>query len=50
MKDDQPVTKGDVRRTVVKVSVGFLAGGVMLSVLLFVLYILACANMPTGCH
>jgi hypothetical protein len=48
--EDKPITRGDVRKTAVTgcglILAIILCGGVGL----FILYIMACANMPTGCH
>jgi len=48
--DDRPITRGELRRGSAK-GCGVVAGIIVIgSILMYGLYIMACANMPTGCH
>lgn len=48
--DEKPVTRADVKKTVGGGCLTILGVGAVIGICVFVLYIMACANMPTGCH
>lgn len=48
--NDKPITQGQVKKGVA-ITAGVIGGIVAVGAALFgFLYVLACANMPTGCH
>lgn len=48
--NDKPITQGQVTKAAGCTAGALLIFGVIGAVLIFILYIMACANMPTGCH